>query len=143
MYKITAEESFDSAHFLKDYDGKCANIHGHRWRVLITVGAEELSTSSQTRGMVLDFGDLKKALREETESLDHLFIIEEGSLRPETKDALFREGFRLLEVPFRPTAENFSRYFFRRIRERGYPVLEATVFETPNNRASYTEGAAL
>ena len=48
MYKITANESFDSAHFLKDYDGKCANIHGHRWKVLITAGAEELSRQSQT-----------------------------------------------------------------------------------------------
>lgn len=60
MYKITANESFDSAHFLKDYDGKCANIHGHRWKVLITAGAEELSRQSQTRGMVTDFGDLKR-----------------------------------------------------------------------------------
>lgn len=143
MYKITAEESFDSAHFLKDYDGKCANIHGHRWRVLVTAGAEELSEKTQTRGMVLDFGDLKKALREETEALDHLFIIEKDSLRPETKEVLLAEGFRIREVSFRPTAENFSRYFFDRIRRQGYPVLEVTVFETPNNRASYSPSSEI
>ena len=138
MYTITAEESFDSAHFLKGYDGKCANIHGHRWRVLVTAGAEELSSGAQTRGMIMDFGDLKKALREETEALDHLFIVEKDSLRRETKDALSEEGFRIFEVDFRPTAENFSKYFFDRFCERDIPVLEVTVFETPNNRASYS-----
>ncbi len=139
MYKITAEESFDSAHFLKDYEGKCANIHGHRWRVVITAGAPALQTDSQMRGMVADFGDLKKALREETEALDHLFIVERGSLRDDTKRAFALEGFRIREMDFRPTAENLAKHFYDRMRARGYHILEAVVFETPNNRAAYTE----
>ena len=138
MYKITANESFDSAHFLKDYDGKCANIHGHRWKVLITAGAEELSRQSQTRGMVIDFGDLKKDLREETEALDHRLIIERGSLREKTFEALTGENFLIEQVDFRPTAENFAKYFYDRMTEKGYRILESTVYETPNNRASYT-----
>ena len=138
MYKITANESFDSAHFLKDYDGKCANIHGHRWKVLITAGAEELSRQSQTRGMVTDFGDLKKDLREETEALDHRLIIERGSLREKTFEALTEENFLIEQVDFRPTAENLAKYFYDRMTEKGYRILESTVYETPNNRASYT-----
>ena len=138
MYKITANESFDSAHFLKDYDGKCANIHGHRWKVLITAGAEELSRQSQTRGMVTDFGDLKKDLREETEALDHRLIIERGSLREKTFEALTEENFLIEQVDFRPTAENFAKYFYDRMTEKGYRILESTVYKTPNNRASYT-----
>lgn len=140
MYKITANESFDSAHFLKDYDGKCANIHGHRWRVLITTGASELCIDPQMRGMVTDFGVLKKDLREETEALDHRFIIERNSLRQVTMKALKDEGFLIQEVDFRPTAENFAKYFFDRMTARGHYVLESTVYETPDNCASYTEG---
>ena len=75
--------------------------------------------------------------------MDHLFIIEKDSLRPETKEVLLAEGFRIREVSFRPTAENFSRYFFERIRRQGYPVLEVTVFETPNNRASYSPSSEI
>ena len=138
MYQITANESFDSAHFLQDYNGKCANIHGHRWNVQITVGAEELSRQSQDRGMVTDFGDLKRDLREETEALDHRLIIERGSLREKTLEALTEENFLIEQVDFRPTAENFAKYFYNRITEKGYRVLESTVYETPNNCASYT-----
>ena len=139
MYKITANESFDSAHFLKDYNGKCANIHGHRWKVLITAGSDELRTDPQMRGMVTDFGDLKKDLREETEALDHRLIIERNSLRPATMQALKEENFLVCEVDFRPTAENFAKYFFDRMTSRGHRVMEATVYETPNNCASSSE----
>ena len=63
MYMLRTEQSFDAAHFLKDYDGKCSNIHGHRWRVVVSIRAEKLSTEQQTKGMILDFSDLKKALK--------------------------------------------------------------------------------
>ena len=49
------------------------------------------------------------------------------------------EGFHLVKVPFRPTAENFSEYFFRKMEEKGYPVKRAVVYETPNNCAAYRE----
>ena len=62
MYYIRSESSFDSAHFLKGYAGKCSNLHGHRWRVVVELQAEELIGEGQMRGMVLDFGDLKKFL---------------------------------------------------------------------------------
>ena len=63
MYKLKTKASFDSAHFLKDYDGKCSNIHGHRWTVEIKVGAETLESDTQNREMVVDFSNLKKDLR--------------------------------------------------------------------------------
>ena len=84
-------------------------------------------------------GDLKKDLREETEALDHRLIIERNSLRPATMQALKEENFLVCEVDFRPTAENFAKYFFDRMTSRGHRVMEATVYETPNNCASYSE----
>ena len=137
MYTIKANESFDSAHFLKGYDGKCANIHGHRWKVIITAGGEELSHEPQTKGMVADFGDLKRDLRLETEALDHRLIIEKNSLRPKTLEALAEENFLIVQMDFRPTAENLAKYFYDRMAQKGWNVLEAAVYETPGNCASY------
>ena len=114
MYTLQTSACFDSAHFLKGYEGKCSNIHGHRWRVEATVAAEEVAEEGQERGMVVDFKVLKEALSALTEEFDHSLIIEAGSLKEETKKALLGEEFRLLELPFRPTAENLARYFMRR-----------------------------
>lgn len=139
MYYLKTEAAFDSAHFLKNYQGKCKNLHGHRWRIVVTVCSEELAAARQTRGMLVDFGDLKAYLKKEADLFDHCLIVEKDSLNPGTKQALLEEEFRIEEVPFRPTAENFSRYFYERMKEGGFPVYEATVYETPNNCASYRE----
>ena len=137
MYRLKSEASFDSAHFLAGYEGKCSNLHGHRWRIIAQIQAEELENTGQLRGMVLDFGDFKRVLAELADDYDHALIIETGSLKERTKEALLDENFRLIEVPFRPTAENFARLFFERLQEQGFDVYEVEVYETPNNCAVY------
>lgn len=139
MYKLKTKASFDSAHFLKDYEGKCSNIHGHRWTVEIEVGAETLEHDTQNREMVVDFSNLKKDLREIADYFDHSLIMETGSLRQATEDALIAENLRIVKVDFRPTAENFAKYIYDEMTSRGYKVIEASVYETPNNVASYCE----
>ena len=139
MYKLKTKASFDSAHFLKDYDGKCSNIHGHRWTVEIEVGAETLESDTQNRGMVVDFSNLKKDLKEIADYFDHSLIMETGSLKQATEDALLAENLRIVKVDFRPTAENFAKYIYDEMTSRGYKVIEASVYETPNNVASYCE----
>lgn len=137
MYQLTTEHSFDSAHFLAGYDGKCGNWHGHRWRVLLTVQSETLREDRQQKGMCVDFAELKKDLRTELDALDHVLIIEQGSLRESTMKALQEEKFQVVEMPFRPTAENFARYFYELFTLKGYPVAKVEVYETPNNSAVY------
>lgn len=137
MYQLTTEHSFDSAHFLAGYDGKCGNLHGHRWRVLLTVQSETLREAQQQKGMCVDFAELKKDLRTELDALDHVLIIEQGSLRESTMKALQEEKFQVVEMPFRPTAENFARYFYELFTLKGYPVAKVEVYETPNNSAVY------
>ena len=137
MYQLTTEHSFDSAHFLAGYDGKCGNLHGHRWRVLLTVQSETLREDRQQKGMCVDFAELKKDLRTELDALDHVLIIEQGSLRESTMKALQEEKFQVVEMPFRPTAENFARYFYQLFTLKGYPVAKVEVYETPNNSAVY------
>lgn len=139
MYTLKTEQSFDSAHFLAGYGGKCRNIHGHRWRVIIEIQGEELSENGEKRGMIVDFGDLKNDLKRLADDLDHSLIIENGSLKPATLAALRNEEFRITEFPFRPTAENFAKYFYDCMSGYGYNVREAVVYETPNNCATYSE----
>lgn len=137
MYYLRTSASFDSAHFLAGYDGKCANIHGHRWKLEVVVESAELISSGDKRGMVIDFGDLKKAVRALADEFDHALIYETGSLRPATEAALEAEDFRLIRVDFRPTAENFARSFCERLTGEGLPVKSVTVYETPENCAVY------
>lgn len=81
MYTLHTEASFDSAHFLKDYQGKCRNIHGHRWKVRIEISGESLQKEGSCRGMILDFSEIKTELREITEYFDHALIIEKILLK--------------------------------------------------------------
>lgn len=139
MYILKTEAAFDSAHFLSGYEGKCSNIHGHRWKIEAEIFSESLIPEGQTRGMIVDFGDLKSDLKDIADSLDHRLIYEKGTLKPSTEAALCDEGFSMTAVDFRPTAENFSKYIFDLMKNRGYSVKRVTVYETPNNCAAYEE----
>lgn len=57
MYILKTEASFDSAHFLSGYDGKCSNLHGHRWRIVLEVQTDELKDDLQHKGMYVDLGN--------------------------------------------------------------------------------------
>ncbi len=137
MYQLKTESTFDAAHFLAGYDGKCRNLHGHEWRVIIEIRASGLSDDHQTRDMVTDFSTLKHDLKEETDRFDHGLIIEKGSLKPSTLIALEDEDFKIIELPYRPTAERLAGYFYEKMSSRGYNVSKCTVYETPKNCAVY------
>lgn len=138
MYTLQTSASFDSAHFLKGYEGKCKNIHGHRWTVEVTVAADDVDETGQTRGMIVDFKTLKADLAALTERIDHSLIIERGSLKENTRKALEEESFCIIEFDFRPTAENMAKYFYDEIEKRGYQAVLVKVYETPNNCAGYS-----
>ena len=137
MYGLKTEVAFDSAHFLADYYGKCENLHGHRWRVTVYLEQAELQAEGSMRDMVLDFGVFKQECRDLAKSLDHTFLVEEGTLKPTTIAALEDEGFKLTILPFRTTAENLARYVAEQLMAHGLPVVEVECDETPNNQAFY------
>ncbi|MFD3155478.1 6-carboxytetrahydropterin synthase QueD [Haloimpatiens sp. FM7330] len=139
MYILKTEHSFDSAHFLVNYEGKCGNIHGHRWKVEIEVQSQTLVKGGQLDGMVIDFGDLKRDVKEMVDFYDHALIIEQNTMRKETLTNLLQDGFRVIDVKFRPTAENFAAHFFTCMKQKGYKLKRVAVYETPNNCAVYEE----
>ncbi len=138
MYTLQTSASFDSAHFLKGYDGKCSNIHGHRWLVEVTVASEDVEAAGSIRGMIVDFKTLKEDLKDLADAFDHSLVMEAGSLKDKTMEALQEEEFRIVELPFRPTAENLAKYFYEEMEEKGYQVVLVKVYETPNNCAGYS-----
>ena len=138
MYKLKTTATFDSAHFLSGYNGKCANIHGHTWTIEVEVRENSLIAEGEKRGMVVDFSDLKKSVKTLADRYDHTLIYEQGSLRESTLNALREEGFSLTELPVRPTAENFAKLFYEALSKE-LPVCSVTVYETPQNCATYEE----
>ena len=130
MYSLTTEANFDAAHFLTNYIGKCANIHGHRWRVVLTINGDV------DNGMVVDFNIIKKDLKELCDYFDHTFIVEKDSLKEELLD-LLKEQFLIRIVNFRTTAENFAKFFYDELNKK-YEVSCVEVYETPNNKAAYS-----
>ena len=137
MYLLKTEAHFDAAHFLAGYDGKCKNIHGHRWRIIAEIASDSLCTQQQERGMVMDFSEFRDALNEVADLYDHSLIYGRGTLREETLAALRAEDFALTGVDFRPTAENLAREIYEQLVDREMPVVQVMVYETPNNCAVY------
>ena len=120
MYELTVEADFASAHKLVGYDGDCARLHGHNWKVVVTVTAEELDEI----GIALDFKKVKAAAREVAGELDHRFL---NDIPPFDK--------------INPTAENLARVLYEKIGEKvndgNARVTKVTVWETPTSAASY------
>lgn len=135
MSVLQSEFSFDSAHFLKGHDGKCKNLHGHRWRVVVSIQGEVIKEGPK-KGMIIDFTDFKNYLKKIEETLDHKFLVEDGSLQDTTLTALENEGFEIITVPFRTTAENMAKWLYEGISE-DFNVVCVKIYETPNNCFMY------
>ena len=135
IYELKTDAHFDAAHFLTNYHGKCENLHGHRWNVEVGIAADELQASGTEKDMVCDFSKFKRIVRETVDAFDHTFLVEEGSLSPETIQCLEVEGFTLKFLPYRTTAENLAKDIFDRLANKKLPVAFVEVRETPNNRA--------
>jgi 6-pyruvoyltetrahydropterin/6-carboxytetrahydropterin synthase len=123
MYVVSVQAHYDSAHFLRNYKGKCERLHGHRYVVELALTADGLNQA----GIAYDFVDVKKHLRALANQLDHENL---NDLPPFTE--------------LEPSAENQARYFYEEMRRRlpkemGDAVLYARVWETPTQWATYSE----
>ena len=123
MFEITVANYIDSAHFLQGYQGKCANIHGHTWRVEVTLKGEQLNEI----GLLADFNDVKKIVKDVMEAFDHKLI---NDIKPFDK--------------LNPSSENLARYFFHEIKERlfsfkGVSIVKVLASESRDTSAVYYE----
>jgi 6-pyruvoyltetrahydropterin/6-carboxytetrahydropterin synthase len=127
MYEVTVEQTFAAGHSLREYKGKCENIHGHNYRVRVTVEGARLNGI----GLLVDFVDLKSAVRKVVDRLDHQFI---NDLEPFTT--------------VNPSAENLARYFYDEVstalrldgnsfNEHPVRISQVKIWETDTSIAVY------
>ena len=121
MYTISVQAHYDAAHLLRDYDGKCARLHGHRYVVQVALRMAEVGSS----GMEYDFGDMKGHLKTLVARFDHQNL---NDIPPFTE--------------IESTAENQARFFFDEMKKLIPPelaggLLYARVSESPGQWAQY------
>jgi 6-pyruvoyltetrahydropterin/6-carboxytetrahydropterin synthase len=136
MLTVSKHCVFDAAHVLTNHAGHCKNLHGHTYRVIV-----EVAEGTDGKDMVIDFKDLKQVLLEVIQArFDHAFIFDETSPSEcEIAAVVAKHGMRSVGLPFRSTAENLARYFFRELAVR-VNVASVKVYETPESCAEYRRG---
>ena len=119
IIKITKQFSFEMAHALRNYDGLCRNIHGHSYKMDITLAGQPLhDENSPKNGMVMDFGDLKRLVNEEIISLfDHALVL---NAKTDNKlIELLKQNFeKVVVVEFQPTTENLLNFIADKLKKR-------------------------
>jgi len=124
MFELSVESSFAAAHRLRNYQGKCEAMHGHNWRVVVSVAAPALDD----RGLAMDFHDLKAVLTQALEPLDHTCL---NDIEPFTN--------------LNPSSENIARFLYGRLRDLLAPqpvrLQKVAVWESDSSCAAYYEQA--
>ena len=136
MTTVTKTVKFDAAHVLTNHQGLCKNLHGHTYRVDVSVAQAE----GDMRDMVIDFKDLKRIAEEVVCSrFDHAFIYStESEGEREIAAVVERYGMRTVAIPFRSTAENLARWIFDELKGRIRGLVSVRVYETADSCAEYS-----
>ena len=118
--RITKQFSFETGHALYGYDGKCKNVHGHSYRLYVTVIGKPISDNSHVKfGMVIDFGDLKKIVKEEiVDVFDHATVFNKNTPHVELAKELKDRDHNVLLVNYQPTSEMMVIDFASKIKKR-------------------------
>ena len=118
--RITKLFSFETGHALYGYDGKCRNVHGHSYKLSVTVIGNPIQDNNHVKfGMVIDFGDLKKIVKEEIVNVfDHATVFNKNTPHVELAKELEERGHNVLLVDYQPTSEMMVIDFAEKIKNR-------------------------
>lgn len=142
MIRLTKEFSFESAHALWGYDGKCREIHGHSYRLFVTIKGEPISDEQNPKlGMVMDFGELKSIVaREITDRLDHSFVMRRTEQAEALAKAMGSQFTNVVLVDYQPTCENMLIDFAARLKAalpKGITLHSLRLHETATSYAEW------
>ncbi len=139
--RITKQFNFETGHALYGYDGKCKNVHGHSYKLSVTVTGEPISDNSNVKfGMVIDFGDLKKIVKEEIVDLfDHATVFNKNTPHVELAKELQDRGHHVLLVDYQPTSEMMVIDFAKKIKARLPENIELFAVKLQETETSYAE----
>ena len=142
MIRLTKEFSFESAHALWGYDGKCREIPGHSYRLFVTIKGEPISDEQNPKlGMVMDFGELKSIVaREITDRLDHSFVMRRTEQAEALAEAMGSQFTNVVLVDYQPTCENMLIDFAARLKAalpKGITLHSLRLHETATSYAEW------
>lgn len=139
--RITKQFTFETGHALFGYDGKCRNVHGHSYKLSVTVIGSPITDSSHVKfGMVIDFSDLKKIVREEiVEVFDHATVFNKNTPHVELAKELEERGHHVILVDYQPTSENMVIDFAQKIKNRLPQNIKLFSLRLQETESSYAE----
>lgn len=141
MIRITKIFTFETAHVLYNYDGKCKNMHGHSYKLFVTVKGTPINDINNVKnGMVVDFGDIKKIVKEEIVDVwDHAVLL--NALTPHKKlgEDLAQKGHKVIECNYQPTCENMLYEIAEKIKNKLPSHVQLAYLKLHETENSYGE----
>lgn len=118
--RITKQFNFETGHALYGYDGKCKNVHGHSYKLSVTVIGNPITDNTNVKwGMVIDFSDLKKIVKEEVvDVFDHAIVFNKHTPHKSLALTMRSEGHNVILADYQPTSENMVIDFAGKIKSR-------------------------
>lgn len=142
--RITKQFTFETGHALYGYDGKCRNVHGHSYKLHVTVIGNPNNDSNHVKyGMVIDFSDLKKIVKKEiVELFDHATVFNKNTPHIELANVLKDRGHNVLLVDYQPTSEMMIIDFANKIKKKLPPSVKLHSLKLQETESSYAEWLA-
>ncbi|PKA98132.1 6-pyruvoyltetrahydropterin/6-carboxytetrahydropterin synthase [Flavobacteriaceae bacterium MAR_2009_75] len=139
--RITKQFNFETGHALYGYDGKCRNVHGHSYKLSVTVIGKPITDTSHVKlGMVIDFGDLKKIVKEEiVDKFDHATVFNKNTPHIELAKELTDRGHNVILADYQPTSENMVIDFAKKIGDRLPSNIKLHSLKLQETDTSYAE----
>lgn len=139
--RITKQFTFETGHALYGYDGKCKNVHGHSYKLSVTViGSPIIDADNVKYGMVIDFGDLKKIVKQHiVDVFDHATVFNKNTPHVELANELRSRGHEVILVDYQPTSENMVIDFAAKIKSYLPKTVELYSLRLQETETSYAE----
>ena len=141
MIRITKIFTFETAHVLYNYDGKCKNMHGHSYKLFVTVKGNTINDINNVKnGMVVDFGDIKKIVKEEIVDVwDHAVLLNALTPHKELGEDLAQKGHKVIECSYQPTCENMLYEIAEKIKNKLPSHVQLAYLKLHETENSYGE----
>ncbi|MFD0993987.1 6-pyruvoyl trahydropterin synthase family protein [Tenacibaculum geojense] len=139
--RITKQFNFETGHALYGYDGKCKNVHGHSYKLSVTVIGSPITDANNVKfGMVIDFGDLKKIVKEEiVDVFDHATVFNKNTPHVELAKELQDRGHHVILVDYQPTSEMMVIDFAQKIKNRLPDNIKLHAIKLQETETSFAE----
>ncbi|CAA0169741.1 6-pyruvoyl trahydropterin synthase family protein [Tenacibaculum maritimum] len=139
--RITKQFNFETGHALYGYDGKCKNVHGHSYKLSVTVIGQPITDASNVKyGMVIDFGDLKRIVKEDiVDVFDHATVFNKNTPHIELAKELQDRDHHVILVDYQPTSEMMVIDFAEKIKKRLPENIQLYALKLQETATSFAE----